>query len=273
MDKISDKAGRPVRRTVLAAGAAVALAATPTLSGAARAAAAECFSPIVELRQYTLRGGRRDELIALFEREFIESQDAVGAHILGLFRDLDDPDRFVWLRGFPSMDARAEALKAFYSGPVWKAHRNAANATILDSDNVLLLRPAQPAGGFSAAAPRGEDGEVLAFIHYLDEALTPPFVAFFEAHIRPQAEADGAQVLASFASETSPNTFPQLPVRAGDRVFVWFARPRAGLAARFLDLWRRRSGWRDAAGEPLLPAFMRKPEVLRLQPTTRSPLS
>ncbi len=266
MDKIS-KAGRPGRRDVLAAGAALAVAPV------AHAAPADRFSPIVELRQYTLRGGRRDELIALFEAQFIESQEAAGAHILGLFRDLDDPDRFVWLRGFPGMDARAEALKAFYFGPVWKAHRNAANATILDSDNVLLLHPAQAGGGFPAPAPRHDAGEVLAFVHYLDDALTAPFTAFFEARIRPQAQADGAQVLASFASETSPNSFPQLPVREKDRVFVWFARPPAGQAARFLDQWRKRSGWRDAAGDPLLPAFMRKPEVLRLQPTARSPLA
>ncbi|MDX8463676.1 NIPSNAP family protein, partial [Mesorhizobium sp. VK2D] len=32
-------------------------------------------SPIVELRQYTLRPGQRETLIALFDREFIESQE------------------------------------------------------------------------------------------------------------------------------------------------------------------------------------------------------
>jgi hypothetical protein len=265
MDKTSTL-GRIDRRGVLAAGAVMAVAP------AARSARAERFSPIVELRQYTLRGGRRDELIALFEAQFIESQEVVGAHILGLFRDLDDPDRFVWLRGFPSMAARAEALKAFYFGPVWKAHRSAANATIVDSDNVLLLHPSQPGGGFAAPAARHGVGEVLAFLHYLDDALAPPFADFFEVHIRPQAEADGAQVLASFVSETSANTFPQLPVREKDRVFIWFARPPAGQSARFLDQWRKRTGWRDTAGDPLLPAFMRRPEVLRLQATVRSPL-
>src|SRR5258708_4532773 len=55
---------------------------------------------VVELRQYTLRGGRREDLISLFEREFIESQEALGVRVLGIFRDLDDPDRFVWTRGF-----------------------------------------------------------------------------------------------------------------------------------------------------------------------------
>ena len=62
-------------------------------------------------------------------------------HVLGQFRDLDDPDSFVWLRGFSDMPTRKRALEAFYGGPVWKQHAGAANATMIDVDNVLLLRP------------------------------------------------------------------------------------------------------------------------------------
>ena len=89
--------------------------------------------PVVELRQYTLVPGARETLIELFEREFIETQEAAGMTVIGQFRDLNNPDRFVWLRGFSDMDARATQLQAFYSGPVWKAHRDAANATMIDS--------------------------------------------------------------------------------------------------------------------------------------------
>jgi hypothetical protein len=31
------------------------------------------YSPITELRRYTLHPGRRDELIELFDREFVET--------------------------------------------------------------------------------------------------------------------------------------------------------------------------------------------------------
>jgi hypothetical protein len=51
--------------------------------------------PIVELRQYTLRPGEREVLIDIFDRELVESQEAVGMSLIGQFRDLDDPDRFV----------------------------------------------------------------------------------------------------------------------------------------------------------------------------------
>ena len=107
------------------------------------------YCPIVELRQYTLHPGRRDTLVALFEREFLDTQEAAGIDVLGQFRDLDDPDRFTWLRGFPDMDARLAALSAFYGGPAWAAHREAANATMIDSDDVLLLKPVAPASGFA----------------------------------------------------------------------------------------------------------------------------
>ena len=109
----------------------------------------ELCCPIAELRQYTLHPGKRDILIDLFDREFVETQEAVGIKVIGQFRDLDRADRFVWLRGFRNMTSRAKALTDFYSGPVWKAHREAANATMIDSDNVLLLRPAVPTSGFS----------------------------------------------------------------------------------------------------------------------------
>ena len=76
--------------------------------------------------------------------------------IIGQFRDLDDPDAFVWLRGFPDMHARHRALTAFYDGPVWGEHRNAANVTMIDSDDVLLLHPVSDVDGF--ALPAGRSG-------------------------------------------------------------------------------------------------------------------
>src|SRR5207253_4606951 len=72
--------------------------------------------PIVELRQYTLHPGQRDVLIDLFDREFVESQEALEIKVIGQFRDLDNPNRFVWLRGFRDMPSRAQALKERRAG-------------------------------------------------------------------------------------------------------------------------------------------------------------
>ncbi len=59
--------------------------------------------PVIELRQYTLQPGQRDVLIDLFDREFVETQEAIGMRLVGQFRDVERPDRFVWIRGFPDM--------------------------------------------------------------------------------------------------------------------------------------------------------------------------
>lgn len=263
---------RAALRALLAfAAPARAIASPPFIAKASM----ELCCPVVELRQYTLHPGQRDVLIELFEREFVAPQNAVGARLIGRFRDLDDPDRFVWLRGFESMEQRAQALAAFYGGPVWAAHRSAANATIVDSDNVLLLRPLRAGGGFALDDGRVDKpppGElVAATIHYLDPKLAAPFADFFATRLLPHIEAQGAVVLGAFVSETGVNSFPRLPVRADDHVLAWFARfADEDAHRRFRDRLHADTAWREAVPESLLPAFMRKPEVLRLSPTERS---
>ena len=237
------------------------------------------YSPIVELRMYTLQPGRRDELIRLFEREFIETQEAVGIHVLGQFYDLDDPNRFVWLRGFHDMSARAEALHAFYDGPVWKVHRDAANATMIDSDNVLLLRPPRPDCGFTlngtmrpAPGSRTEQlGFVAATIYYFGSAVNVNFIRFFENTMSTALKESGATVLAHFVTEDSPNTFPRLPVRESEHVFVWFTGfPDEYTYKRHLVRLRELDRWNGEI-EPFLKTHLQgKPEVLRLTPTPRS---
>ena len=107
------------------------------------------LSPIVELRQYDLVPGTRETLIGVFDSHLVEGQELQEMVIIGQFRDLDNPDSFVWLRGFADMEARSQALTGFYSGPVWGANSEVANATMLRFDNVHLLRPAWPDGGFA----------------------------------------------------------------------------------------------------------------------------
>ncbi|MEU4561098.1 NIPSNAP family protein [Actinoplanes sp. NPDC023936] len=166
---------------------------------------------IVELRRYTVRPGRRDELIDLFDAAFVESQEELGMAVLGQFRDLDRPDMFVWLRGFPDMAARGRALPRFYGGPVWKRHGPAANATMLDSDDVLLLRALVPPP--RSARDAGGPGPALrATIWYRDR----PF---------DDAVADRLTgAVAVFSTEYAENNFPRLPVREGEHALVWFSR-------------------------------------------------
>ena len=244
-----------------------------------KARATQTCCPIVELRQYTLHPGKRHVLIDLFDREFIEPQEALGMKVIGQFRDVDNRNRFVWLRGFPDMASRAQALQDFYGGPVWKAHREAANATMVDSDNVLLLHPALPTSGFSLGnkkRPQGGANEVrnelvVATIYYFDAPVSDDFVEFFEQTLKPAMTDTGASILAYFVTEHSENTFPALPVREGENVFVWFSRFNDPAAYELhVAALARSPRWRDEISKELARRLKRAPEILKLSPTARS---
>jgi hypothetical protein len=237
--------------------------------------------PVVELRQYTLRPGQRDVLIDLFDREFIESQEADGMAIVGQFRDLDDPDRFTWIRGFASMPCRDRGLASFYGGPAWKAHSAAANATMIDSDNVLLLRPVTARSGFPAPAaarpPAGHaqapPSRILVTLYYRDRPFDRAFADFFDRQARPALIQAGATPLACLQTEPAENTFPALPVRTGENVFAWLARfPSPPRLDDHLRQIGRSGEWRDRVLPALSALITGAPQQLRLAPTARSQL-
>jgi hypothetical protein len=218
--------------------------------------AMEHCCPIVELRQYTLRPGTRDTLVEIFDEHFVEGQERHGMRVIGQFRDLDNPDRFVWLRGFANMEARTRALEAFYGGPVWKAHGPAANATMLDHTDVLLLKPLSGTAGFCfdprlRAEPESPDtngGVVVATIDHLNATASPDAVAASLAERQ-------AGALACLVTERARNPFLRLPVREDANVLVMFCSFATADACRLSEITS--------------PAVDRR-EQLRLQPTRRS---
>lgn len=176
---------------------------------------------IVELRQYTLHPGARDVLVDVFGRHFVAGQEAVDIAVGGVFLDEDDPDRFVWFRGFGSMAARRTALERFYYGPVWRAHREVANATMIDSDDVLLLRPSEPAhppSPTSAPAASSERVQVGVYVIEPDRALESWLVTEVHGVLERQLRTR----VAMWRTEPAANTFPALPVRR-DHAVVWSA--------------------------------------------------
>ncbi|WP_338673946.1 NIPSNAP family protein [Streptomyces sp. SCSIO 30461] len=235
---------------------------------------------VIELRQYTLRSGRRDELIELFDKEFVETQEGAGMVVIGQFRDLDDPDRFVWLRGFRDMEVRQRALTAFYGGSVWAEHGPQANATMVDSDDVLLLRPLSDASGFAvlpSQRPRFGARAPQRFVSATVWSFPPgrhDGIALIRDGLLPVLRDTGPTPLAVLTTETAHNTFPRLPIRTAENV--------AAIFTAYSDESHHRHHLARVQAHPLvrdeiLPGIAREqtaaPLTLRLAPTGRSLVS
>ncbi|MGZ6392075.1 MAG: NIPSNAP family protein [Ktedonobacterales bacterium] len=239
----------------------------------------EICCSVVELRQYAMKPGRRDDLIALFEEHFIEGQEQYGMQIIGQFRNRNNPDRFVWMRGFADMEARRQALAGFYGGTIWQAHRDAANDTMLDSDNVLLLKPARATSGFqlnpanrpTMDTPGAAGDIVIATVYYFDAPVDARFVEFFEGDIVPIVRDAGATILGYFVTEPSENSFPQLLVREGENVFVWLSSFASEDAyGAYQSALTNSQRWAETLPTRLRGWLSQPEEVLELTPSRRS---
>ncbi len=111
---------------------------------------------IVEVRSYRIKAGRRAEFIEFFETRAIPAQRAHGMQILGPLLDLENPDQFVFLRSFPSLDERERMKEAFYEGDVWKGELEAVAMPMLESFDVILC---ETSPGYVFDGPR-EDSQL-----------------------------------------------------------------------------------------------------------------
>jgi len=227
---------------------------------------------LIELRRYLVEPDRRDDFVALFDREFTDAQEACGMVPIGHFRDRDDARGFVWFRGFARAEERARALTAFYrESRAWHDNRAAANAALLDNDDVLLLRDARLGAGFDLtgfARPdgtrRGTPNTVAVAVLMLERAADAAFVTAFEAELLPGLAAH-ARDTSYFVTDARANDFPALPVREGEFAFVVTSVcPDHAAFRRWSD------GFAPNTLPPEMQARLLRCEVLWLEPAPRS---
>ena len=96
---------------------------------------------IVEVRTYKIKPGKRDDFIRFFETRAIPALTSHGMKVMGPFLDLESPDTFVFLRGFPSLEAREEMKNAFYEGPLWKNELESIAMPMIESYQVMVTEP------------------------------------------------------------------------------------------------------------------------------------
>lgn len=104
---------------------------------------------IVEVRSYRIKPGHRDEFIRFFEKRSVPALQSHGMKVMGPFLDLENPNKFVWLRSFPSLQERERMRDAFYEGELWKNELEAIAMPMLESYDVILCETS-PGGVFDA---------------------------------------------------------------------------------------------------------------------------
>jgi hypothetical protein len=231
--------------------------------------------PVIELRRYTVKDGERERFARDFEAFFPEAIQQTGAIVAGQFLERDKPSVFTWIRGFHDMDDRARSNAALYYGAVWKEHRALMNSLIIDSDNVLLLRPLIPERGvaiFPAVDPIREKqaarGVVVAQIFPVQPNGVEAFARQAETAFA-QYRAIGIREAGVLVTLDAPNNFPQLPIRTDGPYLVWLGilKDDETLEARFRPLAARSAQAFAATG-----LLRGAPELAVLDPAQRSRL-
>ncbi|GEO07806.1 NIPSNAP family protein [Segetibacter aerophilus] len=171
---------------------------------------------VIELRNYLLRPGQRENFTNLFEANFIISQQEAGSCTLGQYKVKGAENHFFWIRGFESMASRNKALNDFYTSIIWKQNRSTANSMILNNDNVHLLKPLNISDSTNEASfnsnwfGRQKGFAVIDF--YISNTKLDKLIEFVKKQYSYMLSKANIENTSFWVSETSINDFPALPV-------------------------------------------------------------
>jgi hypothetical protein len=230
---------------------------------------------VIEFRRYTVKEGERERFAEYFESYFPEAFQQMGAMAFGQFFERKNPVGFTWMRGFKNTDARAVINAGFYYGPLWREHAFTMNSLMVDSNNVLLLRPLNPERGVTVLPSvdpvterKGAQGVVVAQIFAVKANSVDAFAQEAEAAFSGYRAA-GAREAGVLVTLDAPNNFPQLPVRTDGPYLVWLGivKDNQSLETQFTPLAERSSKSLSATG-----LLRGAPELVILDPTRRSRL-
>ena len=93
---------------------------------------------IVEVRSYRIKPGYRAEFVQLFQTRAVPALRAHGMKVMGPLLDVENPNKFVWLRSFPSLEDRDRMKDAFYGSDLWKNELEGIAMPMIDSYDVIL---------------------------------------------------------------------------------------------------------------------------------------
>lgn len=173
---------------------------------------------IIEIRNYLLKPGQRDNYVERFETYLIDTLNVYGNYILGQYKVKGAPDNFVWIRGFENMPARKTAMESFFSSAHWEKHKNIPGDLLVGYTNVHLLKPLYLTEELNINEKKfptdwfGNPKGVALVDFYVANGMRDQFIEFVNKKYDSLVRAVGVKDISYWVSETSPNNYPNLPV-------------------------------------------------------------
>jgi hypothetical protein len=174
---------------------------------------------VLELRNYLLKPNMADEFNSYFNKHFVKPMTELSGYTLGQFQIKGVNDKFVWLRGFTDMSTRVKFLNDFYINSLsWKEFGSGANAMMINSDNVYLLRPLTKGKN---AAEQSEtingnflqtDKGITVIDFYICNSTLDKTIDLFNTSYLPFLKTLNIEDISLWVSEMTENDFPRLPV-------------------------------------------------------------
>ncbi len=93
---------------------------------------------IFEVRIYPVKEGGMDEWVAFMHdhvRPFIESK---GMKVEAMFRGIEDPDRYIFIRRFDDAAHRVTATEAVYGSEEWQTNYKPTVRRLVDVENSVI---------------------------------------------------------------------------------------------------------------------------------------
>jgi hypothetical protein len=230
---------------------------------------------VLEFRRYTIKEGEREHFAQYFDAYFPEALQQLGTIVAGDFFERKNSSGFTWIRGFHTLEDRAVVNAQFYAGSVWKEHKKTMNDLIVDSDNVMLLRPLSPERGIPIlpsidpiVEANGVQGIVVAQIFAVKADSVEAFAKAAEPTFASY-RATGLREAGVLVTLDVPNNYPQLPIRTDGPFLVWLGvlKDKQMLENEFNPLAERSLQSLSATG-----LIRGAPESVVLDPTRRSRL-
>jgi hypothetical protein len=99
-------------------------------------------TPVLDIRTYKLRRGRRGRFDRIFREEALPLLQRVGIDVVCFGPSLVDDDYYLLVRGFASRVERDEQLTAFYGSEAWQRRFAARVEPLIESYHVVVAHTA-----------------------------------------------------------------------------------------------------------------------------------